>query len=203
MPGEMLQTEELEEQRAGRNKHTTIDHSYIESGEYRRKFNALFADPQLQRLAYQLAKQMLYHRSGTLFEDMYWIDLDEAAVIASETTGTKEEKIEYSKKTVNAIKTHSNILTIHTHPNSHPPSIQDLNSNCQNNYSLGIVLCHNGQIYAYTADQTVEENYFSAVVANYKKLGYNECEAQLKALEEIQQNFEICFKEVTAYDYEL
>lgn len=202
MQDELFSLAESEEQRAGRNKQTTIDHTYINSGEYRRKFN-IFTTPELQRLVYQLAKQMLNHRSGTLFEDMYWVDLDDCEVIASETNAAEEERIDYSKRTIQAIQQSGSILTIHTHPNSHPPSIQDFNSNYLNGYSLGLVLCHNGQIYAYTADETVDENYFSAVVANYKKSGYNECEAQLEALKEIQQHFQISFKEVTAYGNEL
>ena len=76
-------------------------------------------------MVYQLAKQMLNHRSGTLFEDMYWIDSDACEVIASETNATEEERIDYSKRTIQAIQQSGSILTIHTHPNSHPPSIQD------------------------------------------------------------------------------
>ena len=33
---------------------------------------------------------MLIHRSGTEFEDMYWIDLDEIRVIAEETNSSKK-----------------------------------------------------------------------------------------------------------------
>ncbi|MEE1150325.1 MAG: hypothetical protein UH242_05155, partial [Methanobrevibacter sp.] len=34
---------------------------------------------------YQLSKKMLEHRSGTEYEDMYWIDPQSIAVIAEET----------------------------------------------------------------------------------------------------------------------
>lgn len=65
-----------EEQRYGRNKETTIDHTYIQSGEYRKKFDKLTEYGKINRLLYQKAKEMLLHRSGTLIEDMYWIDLE-------------------------------------------------------------------------------------------------------------------------------
>lgn len=189
---------ESEEQRVGRNKDTTINHTYISSGEYRRKFNSIFDDPTLQRLTFQLAKQMLFHRSGTLYEDMYWIDLDSLSVIAFELDAKQEEIIEYSKRTKEAIQKYDNILTMHTHPNSHPPSIQDFNANYANGYNLGIVLCHDGKIFAYYSEESVNENYFSAVVAKYKKNGYNEFEAQWNALTDVSKNFRIFFKEVTA-----
>ena len=188
---------EIEEQRAGRNKETAIDHTYINEGEYRRKFNAISDNPRLQRLMYQAAKEMLLHRSGTLFEDMCWIDLDSFDIIAQELNAEQEEMITYSRRTKAAIKNAENVLTMHTHPNSFPPSIQDFNSNFSNDYSIGVVLCHNGTIYVYRSEEPVDENYFAAVVAKYLKAGYNEHEAQLKALKDVSDHFKIYFKEVT------
>ena len=75
---------EIEEQRYGRNKDTIVNFSYIESGEYRRKFDSISDNIKLNRLLYQLAKKMLKHRSGTLYEDMYWIDIDTGEIVASE-----------------------------------------------------------------------------------------------------------------------
>lgn len=69
-----MEETEIEEQRYGRNKDTQINLSYIDSGEYRRKFDLLSGDPELNKLIYQLAKKILKHRSGTKFEDMYWIN---------------------------------------------------------------------------------------------------------------------------------
>ncbi len=59
----------FESQRYGRNKSTMINKSYIESGEYRRKFDRITDDANLARLLYNKAKEMLYHRSGTEYED--------------------------------------------------------------------------------------------------------------------------------------
>lgn len=65
---------EKEEQRTGRNKKTAIDRAYIEGGEYRKKFDLLTESKELNRLLYKTAKEMLRHRTGSEFEDMYWID---------------------------------------------------------------------------------------------------------------------------------
>jgi len=51
--------QEIEEQRNGRNKNTTINNSYINSGKYRRKFDGISNDESLNHLVYQLAKKML------------------------------------------------------------------------------------------------------------------------------------------------
>ena len=50
---------EDEGQRKGRNKATVINETYIESGEYRRKFDKITDSPELNRKLYQLAKQIL------------------------------------------------------------------------------------------------------------------------------------------------
>ena len=60
----------LEFQRYGRNKETTVDSSYISGGEYRRKFDSIIDNAAVSRILYSKAKEMLLHRSGTLFEDM-------------------------------------------------------------------------------------------------------------------------------------
>lgn len=129
-----IKTED-EEQRKGRNKATIVNKTYIESGEYRRKFDKITDSPELNRKLYQLAKRMLYHRSGTRFEDMYWIYADTLEVVAQETERNYEEKIVYSRSTKRIIKQHKNLITIHSHPGSFPPSVDDLMSNYKRKYA--------------------------------------------------------------------
>lgn len=188
--------ENIERQRYGRNKDTSINNTYINSGEYRNKFNQLSDDIELNRLVYQLAKKMLKHRSGTLLEDMYWVDIDTRTIIASETTQRAECRIKYSKATQRAIKKHNNLLVIHTHPYSMPPSIRDFNSIINNGYQISLVCCHDGRVFMYQSNRRVVEFLYKGTVAKYKKMGYDDYEAQINALKEYQQKGDINFKEV-------
>lgn len=52
----------------------------------------------------------------------------------------------------------------------------------------------------YSANERINEDYYKLVVEGFLKIGYNEEEAQIKALENLQINFDIKFKEVTDYD---
>lgn len=165
--------EQIEQQRYGRNKDTIINHTYIESGEYRNKFDRISDDKELNRLVYKTAKKMLNHRSGTLFEDMYWIDIDSKA-----------------------IRNYKNLLVLHTHPYSMPPSIRDFNSNINNGYQISLVCCHNGRVFMYQSNRRVVELLYKGTVAKYKKMGYDDFEAQWYALMEYQQRGDIIFKEV-------
>lgn len=140
---------------------------------------------------------MLLHCSGTRYEDMYWIDLDTLQIIAKEISRTAEKKIVYSNATLRTIPKYPHLLTIHSHPDSFPPSIDDFNSNFDHGYIIGIVVCHNGKIYMYSSNERINENYYKMVVEDYLKNGYTEDEAQIQALSELQNNFDISFKEVT------
>ena len=48
-------------QRKGRNKDTIINRAYIESANYRKKFDCISEDKRLNRLLYDLSKKMLNH----------------------------------------------------------------------------------------------------------------------------------------------
>ena len=63
---------------------------------------------------------MLIHRSGTEFEDMYWIDLDEIRVIAEETNSLVKKRIIYSNKIIKKSQSCKNIII----------SSRSLNFNC-------------------------------------------------------------------------
>lgn len=186
-----------EEQRYGRNKNTVVQHTYIESGEYRKKFDLISNTPKLNKLLYHLAKKMLFHRSGTLFEDMYWIDSETLEIVAKETTRNIEREVRYTRKTKKVIKQYSNLITIHSHPSSYPPSLDDLNSNWHNNYGIGIVCCHNGTIYMYQSNERINKSLYKAYVEKFRKQGYDETNAQYNALKKLQENYDIKIKEVS------
>lgn len=191
---------EKEEQRYGRNKNTLVNKEYLNKGEYRKKFDSISDSAELNRLLYRLAKKMLIHRSGTEYEDMYWIDPLELKVVAKETDGVLERKITYSNYTKQIIREHQGLITIHSHPHSMPPSIVDLNANHLRQYSLGIVVGHDGKVFVYRSGELISQGYYSLLVADYVIQGYNEYEAQVKALEKCSEGFDISVKEVTGYD---
>ena len=191
---------ELEQQRKGRNKNTIIDYNYISSNRYRKKFDYISNDKKLNKLLYKIAKKMLLHRSGTEYEDMYWIDLINGKIVCKITDSKYKKKISYTTTIKKMIKKSENLLTIHTHPDSFPPSIDDINSNYDHNYEIGIVICHDGRVYMYSAEERINVNYYKLTVEDYLKNGYNEDTAQIEALKEMQKKFSIYFKEVTEDD---
>lgn len=189
----------LEYQRYGRNKTTLVNKTYIDGGEYRRKFDNISDNAVVNKSVYNSAKSALKHRSGTVYEDMYWIDSETGTVIASEINSQTQQKIVYSEATKKVVSSHekNKIITVHTHPNSMPPSAADFNSCYRNGYKRGYVACHDGKVFAYTSEQEISEELYSLYISSYISEGMSEYEAQIKTLEKLKENHLIDFWEVT------
>lgn len=191
----------LEYQRYGRNKATLVNKTYIDGGEYRRKFDSVSDNADVNKSVYNCAKSALKHRSGTVYEDMYWIDSETGSIIASEINSATQQEIVYSEATKKLVSSYEKgkIVTIHTHPNSMPPSVADFNSCFRNGYKQGYVACHDGKVFAYTSEQEVSEELYSLYISSYISEGSSEYEAQIKTLEKLRENHLIDFWEVTQY----
>lgn len=175
---------------------TIINKAYIESNEYRRKFDKISDDTKFNRIVYSIAKKMLYHRNGTNNEDMYWLDPISYKEVAQELNSPNEKEIKYSRKTKKIIKRNKNLITIHSHPDGFPPSVADFNANYRYKYSLGIVCGHNGSLFLYKSNGKINDLIFSLKVNELKKMRHNEYEAQLLALQKMSESYKIEVKEV-------
>lgn len=186
-----------EEQRVGRNKETQINLSYINSSEYRRKFDTITANPEVNRIVYQKAKEMLLHRRGTLFEDMYWLDGKSGEVVASAIDEVHSQAIRRNRKRDKRIKENKNIIVMHTHPLSMPPSPADFYSMWEMGYKKALIICHNGTIYEYgVAEKEPNIALHTMYIDRALKDGYTEIESQMLAIKKSQNSTGIYCKEV-------
>lgn len=194
----------IEYQRNGRNKNTVVNQSYISGGKFRNKFDKITDNMIVNRVLFNKAKEMLIHRSGTRFEDMYWIDRDTGEIIAGILDAETEEEIIYTSSVLKKMHGHNRIIAMHTHLNSMPPSIPDFNSFYEHSYDIGVVVCHDGKVFTYASKQIVRVSLFDLMIAEYYDEHYNdsvnskqfEFEAQLNVLNEIAGSYDINFREV-------
>ncbi|MDE7228841.1 MAG: hypothetical protein K2N56_00040 [Oscillospiraceae bacterium] len=186
----------LEYQRYGRNKDTIVNKTYIESGEYRRKFDNATDNPDVNKALYNAAKTALIHRSGTKLEDMYWFDGKTGQIISKEINAIDPRIVIYSDKTKSAIKSNDNIIALHTHPSSMQPSVDDFNACCRYGYRRGVVACHNGKVFIYYSEQLISSKLYEMVIERGIKDGLSEYDAQIAALNSLKRSYNIDFWEV-------
>lgn len=187
----------LENQRYGRNKSTLVNKTYVDSGEYKRKYDSATDNKEVNKSLYDCAKKALKHRSGTAFEDMYWIDGETGRVMLSVTDSADERTITYTDRIKKCIQTNNNVVTIHTHPSSMPPSIEDFNSCANNGYAKCFVACHNGVLYGYHSNEMINPKLYNLYIQKYMNGGFSEMEAQVKTIKKLSQSFDINFWEVS------
>lgn len=129
---------------------------------------------------------------------MYWIDGETGAVIYSALDNKDIRTVEYTEKIKSILRKSDGrkIITLHTHPNSMPPSIEDFNSCFRHGYYCGFVACHDGKVFRYSAKECISSSLYELYIQNYLDDGQNEYKAQIKALEKICVNYAINFEEV-------
>lgn len=157
-----------------------VDWDYINSQEYKNKFDKLTDNPKTNQSIYEVAKKALKHRDGTTYEDMYLLGLD-GNILSSVTDSSIERGVTYTDEFKEAlkksIKDSTPTIAIHNHPEGTPPSADDFRKAYENKYSLGVIAGHNGQIYIYNnsgvelTPQIAEE--ISEDIAFFYRSGYD------------------------------
>lgn len=165
---------EYESSNKGINKNTVINQSTINSADYRKKIEALGESKETTRQILNESKRMLYHRNGTEFEDLVFINSKSGEVLRS----VDYEKIREAKPTKKMLKmlnqaNKGEIIAIHNHPNSMPPSISDLIVAKQRGYKYGMITSHNGQVVKYTIVGDINVPIANTALAKLVREGYN------------------------------
>lgn len=127
---------------------------------------------------------------------MYWIDGETGTLISKELDAKSPRIVTYSGKTKKVIKANNNIIALHTHPSSMPPSVEDLNSCYNNGYKCGFVACHNGKVFGYSSGQYINPKLYELSVGDYIDGGLSEFEAQMRTLIDLKRNHDIDIWEV-------
>jgi hypothetical protein len=189
----------------GVHRDTLIDKKYIESSVYRRKFDNATNNTKLGKLLYDLAKEMLYARSGTRYESMCFIDGETTEIITKfdsmgklpELTGADHElKVEYGDSVLHKLRGHNNIVTIHNHPNSTAPSAGDFNSAFKHGYTTCFVVTHNGRVFRYSSHEEISDSIYLTYWDEFVSQGYSNIEAQIKAIQSMANVSKIKIMEV-------
>ncbi|MFQ7132334.1 MAG: minor capsid protein [Dorea formicigenerans] len=155
---------------------TVVKKTLLKSSSYRKKFNQVSGNTRVNRIAWNLSKDILEHRSGTKFEDLAFINVvSEEYAVNKDYDVESKAKMNKPMKKLLAESEAGTIVAIHNHPGSSVPSIPDLRACIQRGYQKGIIACHNGRVYIYSVDsQKYNEPIAMSALDRLEKKGYTE-----------------------------
>lgn len=158
------------------------DFAYINSDQYRAKFNSISKNLALNQAIYKYCKAAITHQSGSYKEDLTILRLDGSFV--GQTSGKVDNEQKLADKVV-AAKPYT-LISIHNHGTNLPPSGSDFVSSGYHQYAFGIVACNNGDVYVYSSKNakafTIDG--VDKRVDKYKQRGYYIYEVHETALNE-------------------
>lgn len=162
---------------------TKVDWDYINSEEYKAKFNKATDSAGLDKALYEKSKAILTHRDGTLKEDLYLFN-EHGDVVGRQTASKKNGVVEINASIRDAVNnSHENSITaLHNHPEGFLPSGNDYYISQIRKYKQGFIVTHNGRIFYYKhGDIELDPYRWGTIVDGYIKKGYTERKAVEKA----------------------
>lgn len=182
----------------------SINRKLIESNGYKRKYNGITGDSNVDDALYKYAKTGLVHRDGTNYEDLYILSRKTGKVLGKNVSGTDSFGVRVNKSIVDAVKNNQgDLIGLHTHPDGTPPTGSDFETAFKRRYSFGTVACSDGSVYTYGCsdrfasariiDDTIEK-FKKLVDDSGKKMYSNDIEAHLAAIESLRKDYGIWYE---------
>ncbi|MEG1907216.1 MAG: phage minor capsid protein [Gordonibacter sp.] len=126
-----------------------VDIDLIESAPYRKAFD--FFDSEVGDTVCTTAREMLKHRTGTTLEDFAAISLSGNSIttrLVSSSTSKVAKLTNENKRAISGAK-RGDLITLHNHPESMPPSFADFVMLRHKSIRYGVIACHDGGVFRY------------------------------------------------------
>lgn len=147
--------QELSRNHPGSNEDTIVSDAVLKSFE--EKVARLGENPETTARILQAARTGLWHRSGTLFEDMSYVSRASGDVKSQRHYDVEGECVPTAKMMDMLEKSPArSIIGLHNHARSLTPSRADIIA--AKRYAYGLVFCHNGLLYKYTVSDDANIN---------------------------------------------
>lgn len=198
----------IEQEKSSRINSYSANKAVIGTKEYKDKYLSLTPYEEVNSKLYDKALDILDHRSGTDFEDMYLISVKDGLVKGTQTKveyysnvseDLRHSHVWYNEDLNTAIKNNprKTLISIHNHPESLPPSGGDFQSQFDHGYKGGIIACHNGDVYYYEVGKKKFTGIlYDMTVDKYKKQGYSELEAYKMTLNQFSRDYGIVWRKL-------
>lgn len=173
---------------------TLVDTSKLNTPEFRNKFAVFGEKLNVERTMCSESRKMLYHRTGTEYEDLSFIDSETGKYLTRTDYNVIREVMPSKRmiKMANEAPPYS-IIAIHNHPRSGVPSIKDVKTAFDKKYKYGLIMCHNGTMFKYSFSgdlNTSDDNlsYIDMLLDKTQKTIYNKDDLGVKFENELKES---------------
>ena len=176
------------------------DLKYINSAAYKKKFDAISDNTELNSAIYKRCKAAVTHQSGDYFEDLSVVS--HSGELIGATSGRVRNETFYTDALAERIRKHPahSLVAIHNHGTNTPPSGADLVSAGHKRYDFGIVACNDGKVYLYDVKNArpFTTTMFDKTVDKYRLAPYNmdEVGAYEEALTQFEKDYGVKWREL-------
>lgn len=179
----------------------TVDLGYINSAEFRKKFNRVTGNSKINDLLRRYAIAMLTHRNGTDGEDLYIINASTGDLLIRKNSGKNDLEVGLkTSEVVDFIRKYPNdMIGMHNHPTNVYPTGSDFAASGFRKYKFGLVITHDGRVFKYRhGDKPFLPSVFDNRIDKYSKSPYNlgMVEAHLKVIEDFKKEYGILWEEI-------
>ena len=180
-----------EEKSKSKKNDSRVNWDLVKSAEYRSKFDHITKSAKANKTLHKKALDILKKRSGTEYETLHLIDAETGEVVATSAHTKEILNVDPNEEIHNAVKRAKpkTLIGIHNHPNSYPPSGSDFSVSESRGYLIGVVACHNGDLWTYKAKKPITSIAFDLQVAKQLGRGYTEDEAYYMAFEALEKQY--------------
>ena len=153
---------------------TLVVRKNILSPEYRRHFDEFGENANVTSVMCRKSREILSHRTGTLYEDLVFIDSATGRCKVQKNYNVKQQVIptKAMKEMVTSNPPYT-VISIHNHPQSTVPSIDDLDSCYKHKYKYGVIACHDGNAFKYSIKGDFDPQYTDMLLDKVQMILYN------------------------------
>ena len=176
-----------------------VDMDYVRSNAYAEKFSKLDMPKDAVASIRKAATAMLTHRSETDLEDLALVSKSEGRIVARSAASSIPFETARNAEIEKAISTYprGDLVSIHNHPLSIPPTGSDFASAGYNGYGGGVVALHNGEVFYYeVGDMPFRSLFFDGKVEELVKMGTGRYEAVIEVMRRYERSHGIKWKKL-------
>lgn len=180
---------------------TVVSESLYSNPKWRANFNKLASNTAVNNSIRNISEQILKHRSGTFYEDMYFINAKTGKIEGYNTKSKSKCKVGSNASIEKALnKSNVDLIGIHNHPFSSVPSLSDLNVIASRSaQKFGVIICHDGTIFTYSKPKAkISEQVYEAALTKHKK--YSRMTMEDKGFNELGNIYGFEYERIELYE---